>query len=192
MADIGIQIAETLQTASIKHHPSVEHDLNPATAASDKQPVEILDPGFLSASDVDSEQIHSSDDEIPIPIRPIPRRNNIPPLPDLRFEQSYLASIKDAESWQKIAYITVKDQIFTPLVQGMLWTLIVSGWRYSNRATQFNGQNVGARIRRWWWGVNNWKLPNTSPGRVGLGQNLGDRKLAADIEEVSHLIRAEH
>ncbi|KAI6862510.1 hypothetical protein KC318_g20742, partial [Hortaea werneckii] len=21
------------------------------------------------------------------------------------------------------------------------------------------GQTVGAKIRRWWWGVNNWKVP---------------------------------
>ncbi|KAI7003622.1 hypothetical protein KC362_g19001, partial [Hortaea werneckii] len=28
--------------------------------------------------------------------------------------------------------------------------------------TKFSGQTVGAKIRRWWWGVNNWKVPEAS------------------------------
>ena len=47
-----------------------------------------------------------------------------------------------------------------PLVQGVAWTLIVAGWKHWNKAAQFSGQSVGARIRRWWWGVNNWTLPD--------------------------------
>lgn len=46
-----------------------------------------------------------------------------------------------------------------PLVQGMAWTLIVSGWRHLNRSSTLQGQSVGAKIRRWWWEVNNWKIP---------------------------------
>ena len=46
-----------------------------------------------------------------------------------------------------------------PLIQGMAWSLIVAGWRYFNRGTKFSGQTVGAKIRRWWWGVNNWSIP---------------------------------
>jgi hypothetical protein len=49
-----------------------------------------------------------------------------------------------------------------PLVQGMAWTLIVSGWRHMNRSSTLKGQSVGAKIRRWWWEVNNWKIPETS------------------------------
>jgi hypothetical protein len=36
--DAGIQMAETLQTAHINHSPSVEHDINPSTAASENPP----------------------------------------------------------------------------------------------------------------------------------------------------------
>lgn len=50
-------------------------------------------------------------------------------------------------------------QVFMPLVQGMAWTLIVSGWRHLNRSSTLQGQSVGAKIRRWWWEVNNWKIP---------------------------------
>ncbi|KAI7003617.1 hypothetical protein KC362_g19003, partial [Hortaea werneckii] len=28
--------------------------------------------------------------------------------------------------------------------------------------TKFSGQTVGAKIRRWWWGVNKWKVPEAS------------------------------
>jgi hypothetical protein len=38
------------------------------------------------------------------------------PLPDLRFEQSYLKSIENATTWQAVAYITVKDQVGNILV----------------------------------------------------------------------------
>jgi hypothetical protein len=46
-----------------------------------------------------------------------------------------------------------------PLVQGLAWTLVVSGWRHLNRSSQLQGQSVGAKIRRWWWEVNNWTVP---------------------------------
>lgn len=63
-------------------------------------------------------------------------------------------------------------QILMPLVQGAAWSLLVAGWRHWNKAAKFSGQSVGSRIRKWWWGVNNWKLPNESKG------TLQDRKLA--------------
>lgn len=35
----------------------------------------------------------------------------MPPIPDLRFEQSYLNSIANASSWKAIAWITLRDQV---------------------------------------------------------------------------------
>lgn len=58
-----------------------------------------------------------------------------------------------------VAFITVRDQVILPLTQGILWNLAMFGWRHWNRGTKFKGQTVGARVRKWWWGVNNWKLP---------------------------------
>lgn len=43
--------------------------------------------------------------------------------------------------------------------QGVLWNLLLHGWRYFNRSSKFSGRTVGAKLRRWWWGVNNWKIP---------------------------------
>ncbi|RPB11438.1 DUF1770-domain-containing protein, partial [Morchella conica CCBAS932] len=81
----------------------------------------------------------------------------LPTLPDLRFEQSYLASIAAAEGvWWKIALITLKDQCLMPLLQGVGYNLFVMGFRVWNRGAKFAGAGVGARVRRWWWGVNNW------------------------------------
>jgi hypothetical protein len=44
-------------------------------------------------------------------VRPVPRRHTLPPLPDLRFEQSYLASLRGADTWGRVAWITIRDQV---------------------------------------------------------------------------------
>lgn len=105
MAEPGVsELASTLQFGSINRHPSPRHDLNPSTAASAKQPV-TLDKHADIDSDVD-------EDEIPVSVLdPVPRKQTMPPLPDLRFEQSYLKSIEKAESWQGVAWITLRDQV---------------------------------------------------------------------------------
>lgn len=109
-ADHVIQLAETLQTASIKRHPSPSHDINPSTAASQKEPVRFESEADLD--DVLSDAENADEDEIPVSVlRPVPRKPQMPPLPDLRFEQSYLASIKNADTWQKVAFITLRDQV---------------------------------------------------------------------------------
>ncbi|KAJ5573666.1 uncharacterized protein N7459_008093 [Penicillium hispanicum] len=152
MADHALEVPETIQASSIKTHPSPAHDVNPATAASEKQPVVAApasEAGSLSSDIVDPNRM----------IRPIRRRQTLPPLPDLRFEQSYLASLKDADTWGRVAWITVRDQVLLPLIQGTVWTLALSGWRFWNRNASLSGQTLGSRIRRWWYEVNNWKLP---------------------------------
>jgi len=180
-----MEIASAIQSTSINRHPSPKLDLNPSTAASQKQPVTI------ACSPAESDV---AGDEIPLSVlRPMPRRTTMPPLPDLRFEQSYLKSIEGAKSWKGVLWITFRDQVSSlsyfpwstkalkifiisriwqdflqsltrhsslqvllSLTQGAIWTLLLSGWRYWNRSSQFSGHSVGARIRRWWWGVNNW------------------------------------
>jgi len=112
--DAAMQMAETIQTAHLNHSPSVMHDINPSTAASHKEPIQLKrEP---SADDVISDV---DEDEIPVSLlRPTPRKPQMPPLPDLRFEQSYLASIKDAQDWKVVTYITMRDQVCT-LFYGM-------------------------------------------------------------------------
>jgi Autophagy receptor ATG43 len=117
-SSIPIQIAETIQTASIKRNPDVAHDLNPSTAASSKQPVTVSPnaPSSDSSHEVDTfDEVNGIDEEeedIPYDvIRPLPRRPSLPPLPDLRFEQSYQASIAGADTFSKVAYITIRDQV---------------------------------------------------------------------------------
>lgn len=105
-SEAPIDIASTLQGASINRHPSPRHDINPSTAASERQPVTIDAHHDLDGySELD-------EDEIPISVLdPVPRKQNMPPLPDLRFEQSYLKSIEQAEGWQGVAWITLRDQV---------------------------------------------------------------------------------
>ncbi|KAJ5735944.1 hypothetical protein N7540_007789 [Penicillium herquei] len=167
MADHTLEIPEIIQTASIQSHPSAAHDINPSTAASEKRPVVAApasDAGSLSSDIVDESRV----------IRPLRRHQTLPPLPDLRFEQSYLASLKDADTWGRVAWITIRDQVLLPLIQGTVWTLALSGWKFWNRSASLGGQTLGSKVRRWWYEVNNWKLPpkwTKSP------------KLASQVEE---------
>ncbi|KKK13412.1 hypothetical protein ARAM_002817 [Aspergillus rambellii] len=139
MTDPILQIPETLQTASI----------NPPTASSEKKELTPSDADSIPSDIVDPHRM----------VRPPARRHTLPPLPDLRFEQSYLASLRGADTWGRVAWITIRDQVLLPLIQGTLWTLALSGWRYWNRTASLGGQTLGSRIRRWWYEVNNWKLP---------------------------------
>ncbi|KIW04971.1 uncharacterized protein PV09_04133 [Verruconis gallopava] len=166
------ELASAIQSASIQHHPSPEHDINPSTAASLKTPVRLDEDANDAIDDSDLEE-----DEVPLNVlRPLPRRQGMPPLPDMRFEQSYLRSIEKADNWMGVAYITFRDQIMLPLLQGFTWSLIVFGWRHWNRASQFSGATIGARIRRWWWGVNNWRIPDEK-------RNMSNKRLAADVRD---------
>jgi Fungal protein of unknown function (DUF1770). len=112
MADHTLDIPELLQSASIKRHPSPSHDINPSTAASEKQPVvaaPVSDAASIASDIVDPSRV----------IRPVRRRQTLPPLPDLRFEQSYLASIRDADTWGRVTWITIRDQVRQPPIGGI-------------------------------------------------------------------------
>lgn len=114
--NIPTQIAETIQTAHIQRNPSPQHDLNPSSSLSEKQPVHLRERHSLDSDLDDYEEADDDDDdesEIPISVlKPHPRSRNLPPMPDLRFEQSYLHSIAKADTWWKVAWITVRDQVF--------------------------------------------------------------------------------
>ena len=62
-----------------------------------------------------------------------------------------------------------------------LWTLGLAWWRHWNRGASLAGQGAGARVRRWWWNVNNWKIPEEGAWRNKKG-GLGLR--ANDVREV--------
>lgn len=166
-SSIPANVTSAIQSASINRHPSPSHDINPSTAASTKRPVSPTTSIASSESSIPTSALKTS-----------PRRANLPPLPDLRFEQSYLASLDGVDSWRGVAWITTRDQVLSPLVQGVLWTLVLSGWRYWNRGAAFKGQGLGGTVRKWWWGVNNWKLPE--------GAELeGKEKLAEQVRDVN-------
>lgn len=100
------EIAETIQTAHINHHPDPKQDLAPATAADKKEAVTLhhVKPEDMSDG--------YDDDDIPYSVlRPAKRAQNLPPLPDLRFEQSYLHSIAAADTWWKVVLVTTRDQV---------------------------------------------------------------------------------
>jgi hypothetical protein len=66
-----------------------------------------------------------------------------------------------------------------PLMQGMIWSLALHGWRYWNRSAKLRGNGVGARIRRWWYKVNEWPLKEKW-NKLGANSNL-----AVEIGDVS-------
>lgn len=46
-----------------------------------------------------------------------------------------------------------------PLIQGVVYNIFLLGWQHWNRNARVHGNTIGARARRWWYGVNNWPLP---------------------------------
>ncbi|KAM5351550.1 hypothetical protein ACJ41O_004273 [Fusarium nematophilum] len=152
------EIAATIQAAHIKRHPDPSLDINPPTAAETREPMILRSLKHGSDDGIDEDE-----EDIPYSVlRPAPRHYNLPPLPDLRFEQSYLRSISKADTWWKVALITARDQILMPLTQGLVYNLFLCGWQHWNRNARLHGNTLGARVRRWWWGVNNWKIPGPS------------------------------
>lgn len=192
MADsISIEIASAVQSASIKHNPDPEHDINPSTSASTKEPVTVSHPSSSEHfNDEDEYGIDGDEEEkqegLPYSpyraIRPQTRRSH-PPLPDLRFEQSYLASISKADTNWKIAWITFRDQLILPLLQGTVWSLVQIGWRHWNASANMSGTTFGSKIRRWWYKTNNWKLPSLNNMRTRVSKLAKDQKLAKDMGE---------
>jgi hypothetical protein len=119
-SSLPLELGETIQTASINRTPSLAHDINPSTTASERLPAFVsprTTPSDSSLGKYEYDEIDGIDEgeegeDIPYSvIRPMPRRASFPPLPDLRFEQSYLASIAAADTKWKVAYITIRDQV---------------------------------------------------------------------------------
>ncbi|KAL6910486.1 hypothetical protein GGI43DRAFT_12477 [Trichoderma evansii] len=153
-SSLPTEVASTIQAGHIRRHPDPRQDIAPSTAA-DK--TELVDIHEVKRS-------HLDDDDHDIPysvLRPPKKHYNLPPLPDLRFEQSYLRSIESADTWWKVVLTTIKSQVLLPLAQGVLLNLAMAGWQHWNKSVRVNGDSVGIRFRRWWFGVNNWSQPNS-------------------------------
>ncbi|KAL7937697.1 hypothetical protein V8C35DRAFT_293274 [Trichoderma chlorosporum] len=159
MASLPTELGSTLQAAHIRRHPDPRQDIAPSTAADKSQ---LVDIHSARRSDIDND-----DDDIPYSVlRPPKKHYNLPPIPDLRFEQSYLHSIASADTWWKVLLITARDQILMPLAQGVLLNLALVGWQHWNKNARVHGDSIGIRLRRWWYDVNNWKLPPPNKRRI--------------------------
>lgn len=143
MSDILPVSAEVLaQDTHIVQSPSPRRDVAPSTSADTKIHVGSRDHGI--DEDEDDEDVRSVSSSI---VEYRRARKQLPPLPDLRFEQSYLASIAPAQGvWWKIALITLKDQVMFPLLQGVGYNLLVAAWRVWNRGAKFSGAGVGGEF----------------------------------------------
>lgn len=80
-----------------------------------------------------------------------------------------------------------EPQVILPLVQGTLWTLVLSGWRYWNRGAQFQGASLGSKVRRWWWNVNHWEIPEETQERVS--EKVGE--VSRSFLEVEYPVQVE-
>jgi len=172
MSTIARLAAQTLvQDTHIIRNPN-RSDIAPSASADTKIP--LYSP---HDNDIDDDDRYSISSSI-LDHHERPARRPLPPLPDLRFEQSYMASIAPAHGvWWKVVLITLKDQVIMPLLQGLGFNLALFGWRWWNRGIKFSGAGLGgevpspggllegvlmvkiARARRWWWEINNWQLP---------------------------------
>ena len=109
MSSIPTELASTIQAGHINRNPDPRRDITPSTAAETKKPVTLH---HISRSNFDDIDEDDDDEDIPYSVlRPAPPAHQLPPLPDLRFEQSYLRSIAGADTWWKVLLITVRDQV---------------------------------------------------------------------------------
>src|SRR6266436_3617591 len=88
---------------------------------------------------------HRHDNTHPSPH--MPKRLQLSAIPDLRFEQTYLAKIEAADpSWHSIAWITIRDYAISPLLQGALWCVPFKAFTivYLVTCKPFQGHRVRA------------------------------------------------
>jgi hypothetical protein len=169
MEDAATSLAQTAaQDSHIIGHPSPSWDIAPAIAA-DRAPSIVRDalPSIQFSSsraellrlsqhphkqedDDDDETVSeiSLEDPPHPPSERKPRRQNLPPIPDLRFEQSYLKQLEAAKGsvlWMVI--ITIREQVLFPGIQGFLWALGMAGIRTLRTRQAENGKEWGGWIR---------------------------------------------
>ena len=195
MDSVPTELAETIQAGHIRRHPDINFDIAPSTAADKREPLSLHSPRLSDddlINEIDDENDEGEDDIPYSVLRPVRKTHNLPPLPDLRFEQSYLRSISNADTWWKVLLITARDQVrarhlafitlghvgrsvemwlltntlvspdaqvLMPLAQGLIYNLLLCGWQQWNRNAKLHGNTAGSRVRRWWYGVNNWTIP---------------------------------
>ncbi|KAG6037519.1 hypothetical protein E4U41_005027 [Claviceps citrina] len=158
LGSLAAEVAETVQAGHIRSHPDLDFDAAPSTSVDRKEQYSIR--SARSSDDGIGHGIDHDDDDIPYSVlKPARKSHSLPPLPDLRFEQSYLRSIANADTWWKVLLITARDQVIMPLAQGVIYNLLICGWQHWNRSAKLQGHTAGSRVRRWWYGVNNWTLP---------------------------------
>lgn len=132
MSSLPSEIAGTIQAGHIARHPDPLFDNAPATAADTREPISIhnlrqhqTNHSEYKGQDIDVDiEEDDDDDDTDVPysvLRPASRTQGLPPLPDLRFEQSYLHSISKADKWWKVALITLRDQVCCPLAAASIY-----------------------------------------------------------------------
>lgn len=180
-------LAQTaVQDSHIIHHPLPSRDIAPSTSA-DRAPVSIvrdaLPPIQFSSSRAElhclsqhhHEQGEDDDEtvsEVSLEDSPHPpserkhRRPILPPIPDLRFEQSYLKQLEAAKGsvlW--IIIITIREQVLFPGIQGFLWALGMAGIRTLRTRQAENGREWGGWIRNFFGGL----------GKTDTTMTMGER-----------------
>ena len=175
MEEVAKTLAETaVQDSHIIRNPSPSRDIAPSTSA-DHAPISILRDSLpsiqFSSSRVDLHRLtqpqpsrhhrpgegiehDETASEISLEDSPRPasppkaRRPPRPPIPDLRFEQSYLKGLEAAKGsvmWMVI--ITFRDQVLFPGLQGFVWALGMAGLRTLRTRQAENGAAWGAWLR---------------------------------------------
>lgn len=108
MAEPIMEVPETIHSP-IAHleEPNAAHHIKPATAttaASQKGPVKVAPAS--DANSISSDVVHPRR-----VVKQVHRPPKFPPLPDLRFEHNFNASLKGADTWGKVAWIILRDQV---------------------------------------------------------------------------------
>lgn len=70
------------------------------------------------------------------------------PIPDLRFEQTYLTALNKTDwSHWSVFRVTLVDFLLWPMLQGAVWALALNGFRYLRTSSNSQGKAFGLVIK---------------------------------------------
>ena len=136
MAELLEEAAKSIQDVHINQSPELE-DITPAVDASAHELLnnEVTEPSRSTPSAHHRRRHHGP---------------ALPPIPDLRFEPSYLAGLTRAQgSWNKAAWLTIRDQVIYPGLQGFGVALATIAFRSLILRQKESGTAWGLYIRDW-------------------------------------------
>ncbi|ORY86107.1 hypothetical protein BCR37DRAFT_390903 [Protomyces lactucae-debilis] len=138
---VGSLLETLAQDTHIESNPQIQPD-----TSADKAPIKVYSGDIEGLDDDDLAQL--PDEVQPGARPPKPVLFNGTPIPDLRFEQTYLTALNrtDWSHWS-VFRVTLVDFLLWPMLQGAVWALALNGFRYLRTSSNSQGKAFGLVIK---------------------------------------------